>query len=57
MTEPKMLAMWKGRPVTELTREELLEALDWCSLEIRRMREDHGRDMDLMVMLSSRFSR
>ena len=27
--------MWEGRPVTELSREELIEALEWCAQQIR----------------------
>ena len=27
--------MWEGRSITELSREELIEALEWCAQQIR----------------------
>jgi hypothetical protein len=29
---------WKGVPIRDLTREELIEALEWSHREIERMR-------------------
>lgn len=40
---------WKGRPVTELTREELLEVVEFFAQESLRNREEiarRGRAMD-----------
>lgn len=43
-TVPKVEeAYWMGRLVTELTREELLEAINHVSNEIRQLRADRDR--------------
>ena len=39
------IAHWKGKPVTELTREELLEVVEWCSRDILRREEELQRWM------------
>ena len=36
---------WMGRPMDELTREELLEVVEWCGREIERLRGDRDRWM------------
>ena len=35
---------WQGRPVTDLSREELVEALEWAAREIERLHMQ-GRNM------------
>ena len=40
-----MVSMWKGQPIEDLTREELIEALNWCAQEIQEQREDKSRWM------------
>lgn len=35
--------MWKGRPMTELSRDELLEVIDWCAEEMQGLRKDRDR--------------
>ena len=34
---------WMGRPINELTREELLDVVDRCRLEIESLRGDRDR--------------
>jgi hypothetical protein len=38
-----LVSTWLGRPVDELTREELLEVVEWCWREILSLREDRDR--------------
>ena len=41
-----MIAKWKGKPVDELSRDELIEALNWCANEIQRLmkEKEHERN-------------
>lgn len=39
------VSMWMGRQMTELTRDELLEVIDYCGKEIQQLREDRDRWM------------
>ena len=39
-TEMKMTATWEGRPIEDLSREELIEALNWCASEIQRLMKE-----------------
>lgn len=44
------VVMWKGRPMNELSRDELLVVIDRCHAEIKRLRADrdawmHGGDV------------
>ncbi|MFN7610083.1 MAG: hypothetical protein ACK5QX_03975 [bacterium] len=43
--EPKvrLVSTWFGRPIDELTREELLEVVEWCGREILSLRADRDR--------------
>lgn len=38
-SKPKDLGFWYDRPISELTREELLEVIDYMSEEIKRYRQ------------------
>ena len=51
MTKEHKVTYWCGRPVEELSREELIEALNWCSAELERQRKDHERDVSVRDML------
>jgi hypothetical protein len=37
------VSTWCGRPVTELSREELLEVIEYCGTEIQRLTDDRNR--------------
>lgn len=37
------VSRWMGRPVDELTREELLQVVEWCGREIQSLRSDRDR--------------
>ena len=37
------VSMWKGRKMEDLTRDELLEVVEWCGQEILRLQEDRDR--------------
>ena len=47
------VVFWMGKPVTELTKEELIEALSWCGREIERLYKQNEHDrvflMDLLI--------
>ena len=34
---------WYGVPINELDHKKLVEALEWCGVEIIRLREDRDR--------------
>lgn len=38
-----MCSLWMGRAVSELSREELLDVIEWCAGEIERLRTDQAR--------------
>lgn len=44
--EQNKVSFWMGRPVTELTKEELLEVVEYCGKEIVRLQEDRDRWRD-----------
>lgn len=39
----RLVSQWMGRPMDELTREELLEVVEWCGRDIERLRGDRDR--------------
>jgi hypothetical protein len=39
------MSTWCGRPVTELSREELLEVIEYCGAEIQNLTADRNRWM------------
>jgi len=41
----RLVSQWMGRPMDELTREELLEVVEWCGREIEHLRGDRDRWM------------
>lgn len=41
---------WHGKPIGELSRGELIDALDWCVKEMRR------RDQERMILKLNPFS-
>ena len=42
---------WKGRPIESLSREELIQAFSWAAHEIKRMRETHHHEMEMLAEL------
>ncbi len=34
----KTVQFWRGKPVSDLRRKELIEALEWCAVEINRLK-------------------
>lgn len=45
----KLVAFWEGRPITDLTKEELLEVVEYLSRELERQRTI-PKDYRKMVM-------
>lgn len=41
------VVMWKDRPVTDLSRDELLEVVQWLGKEVRRERESHRQTLEM----------
>jgi hypothetical protein len=37
------ISLWMGRPMDELTREELLDVIAYCGCEIQSLRGDRDR--------------
>jgi hypothetical protein len=42
---PETVSQWRGKPIDELSREELVEALNWCGRELQEIRADRTRWM------------
>ena len=42
MKEPPYINNWHGKPIGELTRGELIDALDWCCKELKRHNEEYA---------------
>jgi len=43
MAKINNVIFWQGRPLTELTKEELIEVIEFCGLEIKRLEENINR--------------
>jgi hypothetical protein len=43
-----MVSYWCGLPIEELSREQLIDALNWCGAEIERMREQAAKEREFM---------
>lgn len=37
-----MIHTWKGKPIAALSREELIEVVNWFSRELETLREDRN---------------
>lgn len=48
MNEIKTITYYMGKPITELTREELMEALSLATKEIERLLHKNERDRKYM---------
>ena len=38
-----MESSWKGTPISELSRKELIEVVEWLGVEMLRLRKDRDR--------------
>lgn len=47
MSDTPMIATWRGKRVDELSREELIEALNYLARQMESMREMHRRDVEM----------
>ena len=50
MIKATLMSTWKGKPFSELTRDELIEALEWAGDEIRRLDKENARYMNAVDM-------
>lgn len=41
--ETNKVSYWMGTPITELSKEDLLEVVEYCGKEILRLRQDRDR--------------
>ena len=41
------ITTWRGRPITELSREELIEALEFSVEEMAKINRDHERTLNM----------
>jgi hypothetical protein len=44
-TNTTQISTWYGRPVNELSREELLQVVEYCGTEIQKLTTDRNRWM------------
>lgn len=42
MIHTEIIYTWKGKPIAELSREELIEVVNWFSRELETLREDRN---------------
>ena len=42
-TSMNKFSTWEDVPINELNREKLIEALEWCGVEIMRLRKERDR--------------
>lgn len=42
MIHTEMIHTWKGKPIDTLSREELIEVVNWFSRELETLREDRN---------------
>jgi len=54
MDEEKTVAYYRGRPVTELSKDELIEALKEAWHIIKDMHEQHNHDLDIICGVGAR---
>ena len=38
----KEVATWMGRPISDLTREELVQAITWLANEMQKLRDEQA---------------
>ena len=50
---PARILLFRGRPVTELTREELLVAVHHIQDELERTRVGFGKERDLLLAFAA----
>lgn len=48
-TEVPRVTKWKGRDIRELSREELIEAVEWCAEAYHNAIEDKVRTVRMMA--------
>lgn len=44
---------WHGKPIGDLSRGELIDALDWCVKELRRYQQGENRQVAVPDMLAA----
>ena len=54
MSDTQMVHYWLGRPLDELTREELIRALIETNRELLNERKRHMQSLDLFGVLGKR---
>lgn len=47
MTDIPTVSFWMGRPLSELTKEELIEAVEYLGRELKVAHESHKRTLDM----------
>ena len=45
---------WYGQDVNELSKEKLIEALEWCMGEIERQRNNHRGTLEILDLVCDR---
>lgn len=48
MTNTPWKTHWNGVPIDTLSREELIEALEWCAEEFHRMYANDRRESEIL---------
>jgi hypothetical protein len=54
MSDIPMVLCYQGRPITELSREELIEALEVAAAELEQERDGHSRTREMYKLILSR---
>ena len=50
MIKPKKIVLYRGRPLTEMSKEELIEALEFCAADFESIKKECANARDLMAI-------
>jgi hypothetical protein len=53
--EIPQVVYWCGRKISDLTKDELIDVVNWCANEIVRIREQHQRDLAILIPWSGSY--
>ena len=44
--------IWRNRPITELSFDELIDVIEWCASEIKRTRDERNEILNQLLWKS-----
>ncbi len=49
MAQECSLAYFRGEPITDMSKEQLIKLVNWLTEELDRVREQHMQDLDTLL--------